>query len=202
MGGQSGSRWLGARARARAQRSFPLARVARAQRGGAEELVFMESDRGSLPDGIGGMMQRPLRILLVSTHPVQYATPIFRLLAPDSRVEIQVAYCSMQGAEAQFDPDFGVPVKWDIPLLQGYPWVHLPNRLGEPKLGSFFGMFNPEIWPLIRRGNFDAVVLFTGYIYATFWLAVAAAKISGAAVLFGTDATSLQPRDRSKWKLP
>ncbi len=63
-------------------------------------------------------------------------------------------------------------------------------------------MFNPGIWPLIRRGNFDAVVLFTGYIYATFWLAMAAAKMSGVAVLFGTDATSLQPRDRSKWKLP
>jgi glycosyltransferase involved in cell wall biosynthesis len=148
------------------------------------------------------MTQRPLRVLLVGTHPVQYASPIFRLLAADPRVEIQVAYCSMQGAEAQFDPDFGVPVKWDIPLLEGYPWVHLPNRLGIPELGSFFRMFNPGVWRLIRRGNFDAVVLFTGYIYATFWLAMAAAKISGVAVLFGTDATSLQPRDRSKWKRP
>jgi glycosyltransferase involved in cell wall biosynthesis len=148
------------------------------------------------------MTQRPLRVLLVGTHPVQYATPIFRLLAADPRVEIQVAYCSMQGAEAQFDPDFGVPVQWDIPLLEGYPWVHLPHRLGKPKVGSFFGMFNPGIWPLIRQGKFDAVVLFTGYIYATFWLAVAAAKMSGVAVLFGTDATSLQPRDRRNWKLP
>lgn len=148
------------------------------------------------------MTQGPLRVLLVATHPVQYATPIFRLLAADPRVEILVAYCSMQGAEEQFDPDFGVPVKWDIPLLEGYPWIHLPHRLGKPRLGSFFGMFNPGIWPLIRRGKFDAVVLFAGYIYATFWLALVAAKLSGAAVLFGTDATSSQPRDRSKWKLP
>jgi glycosyltransferase involved in cell wall biosynthesis len=146
------------------------------------------------------MTQRPLRVLLVGTHPVQYATPIFRLLAVDPRVEIQVAYCSMQGVESQFDPDFGVPVKWDIPLLEGYQWVQLTHRWGKPKLGSFFGMFNPGIWPLIRGGKFDAVVLYTGYIYATFWIAVVAARTSGAAVLFGTDATSLQPLKRSIWK--
>jgi glycosyltransferase involved in cell wall biosynthesis len=147
------------------------------------------------------MTQRPLRVLLVSSHPVQYATPIFRLLAQDSRVDIQVAYCSLQGAESNFDPDFGVQVKWDIPLLDGYPWVLVPNRCWAPRVGSFFGLFNPGIWRLIRRGNFDAVVLFTGYIYVTFWVAIAAAQTSGIPVLFGTDATTLRARDGKRWKL-
>lgn len=148
------------------------------------------------------MTKRPLRVLLISAHPVQYASPIFRLLAKDPRVEIQVAYCSMFGAEPEVDPHFGVEVKWDIPLLDGYPWLCLPNRLGKPKLESFFGLCNPGIWRLIRRGNFDAVVLYTGYIYATFWIALAAARASGVPVLFGTDATSFQPRTRQSWKIP
>jgi glycosyltransferase involved in cell wall biosynthesis len=147
------------------------------------------------------MTQRPLRVLLVSSHPVQYATPIFRLLAQDSRVDIQVAYCSLQGAESNLDPDFGVQVKWDIPLLDGYPWVLVPNRYWAPRVGSFFGLFNPGIWRLIRRGNFDAVVLFTGYIYVTFWVAIAASQTSGIPVLFGTDATTLRARDGKRWKL-
>jgi glycosyltransferase involved in cell wall biosynthesis len=147
------------------------------------------------------MMKRPLRVLFVSSHPVQYATPIFRLLANDPRIEIQVAYCSMQGAEREIDPDFQVEVKWDIALMDGYPWLCLPNRFRKPDLGSFFGLFNTGIWRLIRRGNFDAVVLYTGYVYAAFWIAVAAAKASGTAVLFGTDATSFQPRDRKRWKV-
>lgn len=146
------------------------------------------------------MTKRPLRVLLVSSHPVQYASPIFRLLANDPRVEIQVAYCSKQGAEPEVDPDFEVAVKWDIDLMSGYPWLCLPNRFGKPSLGSFFGLCNTGIWRLIRRGNFDAVVLYTGYAYATFWMAIAAAKASGTAVLFGTDATSLRPRDRKRWK--
>jgi len=148
------------------------------------------------------MTQRPLRVLFVGTHPVQYESPLLRLLAQDSRLEILVAYCSLQGAEPQVDQDFGVEVKWDVPLLEGYPWIVVANRSWSPGLGSFFGLFNPGIWGLIRHGRFDAVVLFTGYIYSTFWMGVVAAKISGAGVVFGTDATSLQPRDAKRWKLP
>jgi glycosyltransferase involved in cell wall biosynthesis len=147
------------------------------------------------------MTHRPLRVLMVNSHPVQYASPLFRLFAKDPRLEIQVAYCSLQGAEPHLDPDFGVQVKWDVPLLDGYPWVLLPNRCWAPRIGSFFGLFNPGIWRLIRRGNFDAVILFTGYIYVTFWLAIVAAKASGTRILFGTDATSLKPRDGKRWKL-
>jgi glycosyltransferase involved in cell wall biosynthesis len=159
-------------------------------------------NRRAVSSGTRGMTQRPLRVLRIGTHPVQYSSPMFRLYAKDPRLEIQVAYCSLQGAEAEFDRDFGVEVKWDVPLLEGYPWVEVPNRSWSPRLGSFFGLFNPGIWGLIRRGNFDAVVFYTGYAYATFWMGIAAAKLSGVPILFGTDATSLQPRDAKSWKLP
>ena len=162
----------------------------------------MGPNRRTVSGGTGGMTQRPLRVLLVGTHPVQYSSPMFRLYANDPRLEIQVAYCSLQGAEAKFDRDFGVEVKWDVPLLEGYPSVEVPNRSWSPRLGSFFGLFNPGILSLIRRGNFDAVVFYTGYAYATFWMGIAAAKLSGVPILFGTDATSLQPRDAKRWKLP
>lgn len=147
------------------------------------------------------MTHRPIRVLLVVTHPVQYSSPIFRLLAQDPRLEIKVAYCSMQGAESQIDPGFGIPVKWDIPLLEGYPWVLVSNRSPVPKVGSFVGLFNPGIWRLISRGKFDAVALYTGYVCATFWIALAAARWNRVAVLFGTDAHELAPRDRKGWKL-
>lgn len=147
------------------------------------------------------MTRRPLRLLLVGSHPVQYATPIFQVLAKDPRVEIQVAYCGMQGAEPGIDPGFGVQVKWDVPLLDGYPWVCLPNRSWAPGSDSFFGLINPGIWRMIIRGRFDAVVLYTGYLCATFWIAIAAAKWNRARVLFGTDAHDLVPRDQKTWKV-
>src|SRR6266853_5929009 len=64
------------------------------------------------------------RLLVVASHVVQYSSPIFQKLAQDPRLEIVVAYCSMQGAQTGVDPGFGVQVSWDTPLLEGYPWVY------------------------------------------------------------------------------
>jgi len=147
------------------------------------------------------MTPRPLRVLLVATHPVQYGAPLFRALAKDARLDIQVAYCDMGGAEERVDRDFGVAVKWDIPLLDGYRWVHLRNRSLRPGVGRFFGFFNPGVWRLISRGNFDAVVVYTGYVYATFWMALAAAKSKRVPIFFGTDAHELVPPDAKRWKI-
>src|SRR5580692_7970832 len=124
---------------------------------------------------------------MVASHPVQYSAPMFRRLTQYLQFEIQVAFCNMQGAESQLDPGFGIDVKWDVPLLEGYAWVSLPNRSPVPKSNSFFGLVNPTIWRLISRGKFDAVVLYTGYLCATFWIAIAAAKWNRIPVLFGTD---------------
>jgi glycosyltransferase involved in cell wall biosynthesis len=148
-----------------------------------------------------GMTEQRIRVLFVGTHPVQYTGPIFRLMAQDPRLDILLAYCSLQGAESQFDPGFGIDVKWDIPLLEGYPWALVPNRSIIPRGGSFFSTFNPGVWQLISDGRFDAVVILTGYLCATFWIAMAAAKRSRIPVLFGTDAHELAPRDHKDWKL-
>src|SRR5205814_7225821 len=59
-----------------------------------------------------------------------------------SDLEILVAYCSLQGAEPGFDPEFGVEIQWDVPLLDGYKWVHVPNRSLRPRLAHFWGLWN------------------------------------------------------------
>ena len=50
--------------------------------------------------------RRP-RLLVVGSHVVQYAASAFRQMVLDSRVDLRVAYCSMQGAEAGVDPVWG-----------------------------------------------------------------------------------------------
>ena len=45
------------------------------------------------------------------------------------------------------------------------------------------------------------MLCFVGYVRASFWIARRAAKASGAAFLFGTDAHSLAPRDGKAWKV-
>lgn len=146
------------------------------------------------------MSDRRYRVLILTTHVVQYASPLYRVLAGDPRLETLVAYCSLQGAESGFDPEFGVQVQWDVPLLDGYKWVQVPNRSLRPRLGHFWGLWNPGLWKLVRRGKFDAIVIYTGYMCASFWIAVLAAKSAGVAVLISTDSTTLQSREGKRWK--
>jgi glycosyltransferase involved in cell wall biosynthesis len=144
------------------------------------------------------MRDRKHRVLLVSTHPVQYAAPTFRRLANRRELDVLVAYCSLQGAERGVDPEFNVPVAWDIPLLEGYRWVHVPNRSLRPRLGRFWGLVNPGLWKLVRTGGFDAVVVY-GYAYFSLWVALLAAKSEGIPVLMSTDSVDIRSAGSGWW---
>ena len=67
-------------------------------------LLSLASDtveRGMSRIPVQGEHARPVRrLLIVASHVVQYPSPIFQKLAQDLRLEILVAYCSMQGAES------------------------------------------------------------------------------------------------------
>lgn len=145
------------------------------------------------------MSERRYRVLAVATHPVQYMAPVFRRMANHPSFDLHVAYCTLRGAEAADDPEFGANIKWDVPLLDGYSWSHVFNRGSGTE--SFFGLCNLGFWRLIRGGKFDAVLCFTGYRRATFWIALIAAKFSKTAFLFGADAIALASRDGRAWKI-
>lgn len=145
------------------------------------------------------MADNRYRVLVVCSHPVQYMSPILSRLSQQREIELSVAYCSLRGAESTHDPEFNTTVQWDVPLLDGYRWVEVPNRGfgGE----GFWGLNNPGLWKLIRRGKFDAVLCFTGYIRVSFWIAYFAARLSRSAFLFGTDAGKLAACDNRNWKV-
>jgi glycosyltransferase involved in cell wall biosynthesis len=146
------------------------------------------------------MTQRKLRVLTISSHPIQYGAPLFRLMAKHPKLDFQVAYCSLRCVEsAGYDPEFGANVQWDVPLLDGYKWTHIPNRGDGSE--KFFAWRNTGLWKFIRQGNFDAVISHVGYVRATFWIAYLAARSVGIPFIFGTDASSIEPRDESKLKL-
>jgi glycosyltransferase involved in cell wall biosynthesis len=141
---------------------------------------------------------RRYRVLAVCAHPVQYMSPMLRRMAQHPQLDLKVAYCSLRGATAGHDPEFNATMQWDVPLLDGYDWVEVPNR-GSGSEG-FFGLHNTGLWKFIREGRYDAVLIYTGYPRSSFWISYFAAKLSGTAFIFGTDATTLVPMTGPKWK--
>ncbi len=145
------------------------------------------------------MPESRFRTLIICSHPVQYMSPLLRQLAQHPRIDLQVAYCCLRGAQSDHDSGFATAIQWDVPLLDGYNWVEIPNFGTGAE--SFLGLCNPGLWRLIRRNKFDAVFCHTGYIKASFWITFLAARLSGSVFLFGTDANSLAPRDSQSWKV-
>ena len=120
-------------------------------------------------------------------------------MTQESKWDILVAFCSLQGAEPGKDPEFGIELAWDLPLLEGFPWVLVPNRSPRPGLGRFTGLINPGLWKLVRTGKFDAVVVY-GYAKVSFWIAILAALSARIPLVMGTDAVKFRVWKGWWWK--
>lgn len=138
------------------------------------------------------------RVLAIASHAVQYMAPLLRRMATNHALDLSVAYCTLRGAKPTFDPDFTTEIQWDVPLLEGYPWQEVPNCGSGDE--SFWGLNNRVLWTVIRKGSFDAVLCYLSYRCASFWISFSACRFSGTAFLFGTDASSLVPRNGARWK--
>lgn len=147
-------------------------------------------------------MAEPIRVLIVASHPVQYASPQFRCYASDPRIDLSVAYCSLEGASAMKDRDFGRIVEWDVPLLEGYRWRAVANRSPSLSARGAARLINLGLWSIIVRGRFDVVVSYLGYRSISAWIAWVAAKVSKTPLVLTTDAHTVEPLDERGWKAP
>src|SRR5688572_9339704 len=84
------------------------------------------------------------KIAIVTTHPIQYNAPFFRLLSESTSVEVRVFYTwGATVLDDKFDPGFNRSVEWDIPLLEGYAYTFLENTAGDKGSHHFMGIVNP-----------------------------------------------------------
>ncbi len=105
------------------------------------------------------MAQRKLAI--VSTHPIQYYSPVFRGLAQLGPLDLRVFYTWSQTADQSvFDPGFGGEVKWDIPLLEGYAYQFVRNIAKSPGTHHFGGLKNPTLIRDIEDWGPDVILVF------------------------------------------
>jgi glycosyltransferase involved in cell wall biosynthesis len=104
------------------------------------------------------------KLAIVTTHPIQYYAPVFKLLA--ERVDVRVFYTwGEKGVGEKFDPGFGKVVKWDLPLLDGYNYEFLENISPDPGSHHFKGVVNPNIIDRIQAFNPDAILVY-GWSYS------------------------------------
>ena len=101
------------------------------------------------------------KLAIITTHPIQYNAPLFRMLHHKERVEIKVFYTWSQTEQGvKYDPGFHKEIEWDIPLLTGYPYTFVENISTDPGSGHYKGIDNPSLIEEITGWGPDAVLIY------------------------------------------
>ncbi len=113
------------------------------------------------------MSDEMTKLAIITTHPVQYYAPWFVHIVATTDITLKVFYLWDFGiVSKQEDPEFGAPVVWDIPLLDGYEFEWIPNVSRRPGTDHFWGLQNPGL--LLKVQSFDpTAVLLIGYNFAS-----------------------------------
>lgn len=111
------------------------------------------------------VLKAKLSLAILATHPIQYHIPIFRRLAANDSIALKVFFASdmsLQGYNLN-KGGFGVPVKWDLPLLEGYESHFLDDKSPLEVLGGSFRFDRLGVWRAISGWGADALLLCSNY---------------------------------------
>ncbi len=122
--------------------------------------------------------KRLKNIIFINTHPIQYFAPLYKYCT-EHDLPVEVWYCSDESMKPVTDTQFGVPVQWDIPLLEGYGYSFFRNYSWKPShFNGFWGLINIGIWvKLISRPK--SIIVIHGWSNITSLFAFIIAKCRG-----------------------
>ncbi len=110
------------------------------------------------------------RLAIVTTHPIQYNAPLFKLLAERGVIDLKVFYTWGNAPAKMFDKKFGIVREWDIPLTEGYDFEMLHNFSPIPDSNKFLGIFNLNLQKKIREWKPHAVLVYRWSVWSHFFL--------------------------------
>ena len=141
---------------------------------------------------------RRVRLAYLVSHPIQYQAPLLRRIAQEPDIDLTVFFGSDFSVRGYRDQGFGVGVKWDVPLLDGYKHEFLPRLRDGQDVGVMTPLNRGIVSRLRGRGGdlpFDALWVH-GYASANSMHGMIAAKALGIPVLLRAESW-LRDRGRS-----
>jgi len=145
---------------------------------------------------------RPVRLAYLVSHPIQYQAPLLRRIAQEPDIDLTVFFGSDFSVRGYKDEGFGVAVKWDVPLLEGYKYEFLPNLRDRGDVSVASPLSRGILSRLSGRGGNPAfdVLWVHGYSTVNAMHGMIAARCLGIPVLLRAESW-LRDRGRSGMKL-
>lgn len=133
-----------------------------------------------------------VRLAYLVSHPIQYQSPLLRLVAKESWLDLTVLYASNISVAFFRDPEFEKVISWDVPILGGYRHEFLP-ALGRTDRLGFFRPFVYGMKRRFREDDFD-VLWVHGWGRLSHIVAICLARRYGIKVLLRGESTLHLPR--------
>jgi glycosyltransferase involved in cell wall biosynthesis len=90
--------------------------------------------------------EKKVRVAYLVSHPIQYQAPLLRRISQEPDIELTVFFGSNFSVREYVDKGFGVDVKWDVPLVDGYRHEFLPTIWDKRRTGPVsqlsYGLFS------------------------------------------------------------
>jgi len=144
---------------------------------------LVERDSAPINTSVRGAAGK--RLAIFTSHPIQYQAPVFRALAASPTLSPTVYFGSRHGADVALDAGFGTTFRWDIPLLDGYAHVFLPNVARSPDVTRFTGVQVSRAEEVLARGRHDVLLLLGWQTLAHVQMLRAAWKLGIPVILRG-----------------
>ncbi|MEA3489028.1 MAG: glycosyltransferase family 4 protein [Candidatus Omnitrophota bacterium] len=139
------------------------------------------------------------KIAFLCSHVIQYLDPLFKKVSSHPEIDLTVFYYSKEGLERYKDREFGVELKWDRKLLDGYKYKFLKNFSPLQRVHNYFKYINIGVVTEIVKGGFDAVIIY-GYGWFISWAAWVSAVISGTPIIFLGETNVLRSKHENSAK--
>lgn len=134
-----------------------------------------------------------MRVAHLSSHPVQYFTPLYKELDRNYHIDHVVYYFSDWSLTRFRDDGFAIEILWDIPLLGGYKAKFCSSTKNRKICNGIFQTPNFDIIFETAFGGYD-VVWIHGYAHLNAWLVSIASLFSRTKVLIREEQTLLDGR--------
>lgn len=136
------------------------------------------------------MTPRPIRLAYLVSHPIQYQSPMLRLIAAEPGISLKVFFRSPMGLKPYADAGFGQTIAWDTPLLEGFDHEFLPAFDDTMRVTRYLRPLNYGLARRLRQGRFDALWVH-GYARIFNGAAMLTAKRLGLKVLLRDESTPI-----------
>lgn len=138
-------------------------------------------------------------MIFINSHPIQYFAPLYKYLNQQG-VSTSAWYCTDKTIKGEVDKEFGVPVKWDIPLLEGYKYRFFKNHALKPSHeNGYFGLLNLGLIKSLFTIP-KSIIIVHGWHYLTHSLVLLLAPLRGHTVCLRYEMPYNQEVLKSGWK--